>query len=72
MAEQADEELEVVVTFAAEDNVVVEWRRAALRAVYPEPYASWLAADLGVDLHGAVDLVRVRGCDPMLAYRILL
>jgi hypothetical protein len=66
------EELEVVVTFTPSEDKVVAYRREVLSLVYPEPYAEWLAADLTVDLHVAVDLVRVRGCDPVLAYKILL
>jgi hypothetical protein len=71
--QQSDEELEVVVTFTpSSEDKVVGWRKEVLGMVYPEPYASWLAADTAVDLHLAVDLVRVRGCDPVLAYKILL
>jgi hypothetical protein len=73
MAEpQSDEqeELEVVVTFDEYDSVV-EWRHRELAVVYAEPYASWLANDLSVDLHRAVDLVVVRGCDPTTAYQIM-
>jgi hypothetical protein len=70
--QQSDEELEVVVTFEPYHDKVIEWRRGELAKVYPDPYASWLANDLSVDLHDAVDLVRVRGCDPVLAYKILL
>jgi hypothetical protein len=51
---------------------VIAWRKDELAKVYPEPYASWLANDVTVDLHQAVDLVVVRGCDPVLAYKILL
>jgi hypothetical protein len=75
MAEpQSDqEELEVVVTFtSSSEDKVIAWRKQTLEAWYPEPYASWLAEDTTVDLHVAVDLVRVRGCDPVLAYKILL
>jgi hypothetical protein len=73
MAEQSeDEELEVVVTFTPSEDKVIAWRKQTLEAVYPEPYASWLANDVTVDLHQAVDLVVVRGCDPVLAYKILL
>jgi hypothetical protein len=73
MAEQSeDEELEVVVTFTPSEDKVIAWRKDELAKVYPEPYASWLANDVTVDLHQAVDLVVVRGCDPVLAYKILL
>jgi hypothetical protein len=72
MAEQTDDELEVVVTFTSSEDKVIAWRKQTLAAVYPEPYASWLANDVTVDLHQAVDLVVVNGCDPVLAYKILL
>jgi hypothetical protein len=74
MAEpQSDqEELEVVVTFTSSEDKVIAWRKQTLEPWYPDPYASWLANDVTVDLHVAVDLVRVRGCDPVLAYKILL
>jgi hypothetical protein len=71
MAEQTDDELEVVVTFTSSEDKVIAWRKQTLAAVYPEPYASWLANDVTVDLHQAVDLVRERGCDPLTAYQIM-
>jgi hypothetical protein len=67
-----DEEFEVVVTFTSSEDKVIAWRKQTLEAVYPEPYASWLANDVTVDLHRAIDLVVVKGCDPVLAYKILL
>jgi hypothetical protein len=70
--QQSDEELEVVVTFTSSEDKVIAWRKQTLEAVYPEPYASWLANDVTVDLHRAIDLVVVKGCDPVLAYKILL
>jgi hypothetical protein len=68
-----NEDLTVMVTFSSENDKVTGWRRDELvKAGYPEPYASWLAADVAIDLHRAVELVTRRGCDPLLAYKILL
>jgi hypothetical protein len=48
------------------------WRFEALcRSGYESEAAVMLAANVEVDLHDAVDLVR-RGCPPALAARILL
>jgi hypothetical protein len=77
-AEMADEpslndDLTVLVTFSSENDKVTGYRREVLeQAGYPDPYATWLANDLDVDLHRAVDLVTKLGCEPVLAYRILL
>ena len=51
---------------------VLAWRFDALcRTGYDLDAAAVLAANVEVDLHDAVDLVR-RGCPPALAARILL
>jgi hypothetical protein len=75
MAEEPSlsDDLEVMVTFSSENDKVTGWRRDELEAAgYPEPYATWLANDVSIDLHRAVELVTRRGCDPLLAYKILL
>jgi len=51
---------------------VLAWRFDALcRSGYDLDAAAVLAANVEIDLHDAVDLVR-RGCPPGLATRILL
>ena len=51
---------------------VLVWRFDVLcRSGYDRDAAAVLAANVGVDLHAAVDLVQ-RGCPPKLAARILL
>jgi hypothetical protein len=51
---------------------VLAWRFDALcRSGYDLDAAAVIAANVEVDLHDAVDLVR-RGCSPELAARILL
>jgi hypothetical protein len=68
-----DEDLVVMVTFSSENDKVTGWRHDELvKAGYSEPYATWLAADTDIDLHRAVELVTKHGCEPVLAYRILL
>ena len=53
-------------------ELVMGWRRHELRrAGYDRKQASKLAAQLDVDLHQAVDLVK-RGCAPATAVKILL
>ena len=60
---------ELCVDEAAE---VRAWRFHVLcRSGYEHDAALLLAANVGVDLHDAVDLVQ-RGCPPELAARILL
>ncbi len=56
---------------AEESERIVAWRYEVLaRAGYREEDALELAADAGVDLHVACDLVE-RGCPPRTALRIL-
>lgn len=43
-----------------------------LAAGYSELHALALSRDRSVDLHDAVDLVKVRGCSPEVAASILL
>lgn len=53
-------------------NDVLMWRFDQLsRAGYPPALAVWLAADSGVDLHVAVDLLGA-GCPPWQAADILM
>jgi len=50
---------------------VIGWRRAQLlTAGFPEPLARSLARDGRFDLHALIELVE-RGCDPLVATRIL-
>jgi len=50
---------------------VVEWRRNQLLAAgFPEPLARSLARDGHYDLHALIELVE-RGCDPLVAVRIV-
>ena len=56
---------------AVADRQVVAWRREQLlAAAFPAELADALARDWGVDLHTLIELVE-RGCDPVLAARIL-
>ena len=51
---------------------VDDWRfHQLVRAGWPEQHALLLAADHDIDLHVACDLL-ADGCDPALAYAILL
>lgn len=55
-----------------ETERVERWRMDELRRVgFDVESASLLAAEPGVDLHAAIDMVE-RGCPPDLAARILL
>ena len=50
---------------------VIGWRRQQLvEAGFPEPLARSLARDGRYDLHALIELVE-RGCDPLVAVRIL-
>jgi len=50
---------------------VIAWRRnQLLTAGFPEPLARSIARDGGYDLHALIELVE-RGCDPLVAMRIL-
>ena len=50
---------------------VIGWRRNRLLAAgFPEPLARSLARDGRYDLHALIELVE-RGCDPLVAMRIL-
>jgi hypothetical protein len=50
---------------------VTGWRRNQLLAAgFPEPLARSLARDGRYDLHALIQLVE-RGCDPLVAVRIL-
>jgi hypothetical protein len=50
---------------------VIGWRRHQLLvAGFPEPLARGLARDGRYDLHALIELVE-RGCDPLVAMRIL-
>lgn len=50
---------------------VIAWRRNQLAAAgFPEPLARGLARDGRYDLHALIELVE-RGCDPLVAMRIL-
>ena len=50
---------------------VIGWRRRRLlTAGFPEPLARSLARDGRYDLHALIELVE-RGCDPLVAMRIL-
>lgn len=56
-----------------EPDRVEAWRFSQLvQAGYPTRAAATLAAEPDVDLHAAVELVTVRGCDPLVAIDILL
>ena len=56
---------------AGADRQVVAWRREQLlAAAFPAELADALAGDSRVDLHTLIELVE-RGCDPILAARIL-
>lgn len=60
------------VLYETELARVVDWRKAELvRAGYDDRAARRLAERLDVDLHRAIDLLRV-GCPPETALRILL
>jgi hypothetical protein len=55
-----------------ETERVERWRlEELLRVGFDVESATLLAAELAVDLHGAIDMVE-RGCPPDLAARILL
>lgn len=55
-----------------EPDRVEAWRFSQLvKAGYPTRAAATLAAKPDVDLHAAVELVTVRGCDPLVATDIL-
>jgi hypothetical protein len=55
-----------------ETERVERWRMGELlRVGFDVESATLLAAELGVDLHAAIDMVE-RGCPPDLAARILL
>ena len=50
---------------------MIAWRRNQLvTAGFPEPLARSLARDGRYDLHALIELVE-RGCDPLVAMRIL-
>jgi hypothetical protein len=50
---------------------VIVWRRNQLLAAgFPDPLARSLARDGQYDLHALIELVE-RGCDPLVAVRIL-
>jgi hypothetical protein len=52
-------------------DTVVGWRRHQLLvAGFPEPLARSLARDGRYDLHALIELVE-RGCDPLVAVRIV-
>jgi len=58
--------------FAASELTVDDWRfQQLLSAGWPEEQALVLAARPDVDLHLACDLL-AKGCDPTLAWEILL
>jgi len=62
----------VDITVETESERVERWRTDELVRVGYEPEtAALLAAEPGVDLHAAIDLVE-RGCPPDIAARILL
>jgi hypothetical protein len=62
----------VETTYETESERVERWRADELIRVGFDPEAALvLAAEPGVDLHAAIDLVE-RGCAPDLAARILL
>ena len=64
-------EIDVEAREESEEARVLAWRTAALRrAGYGESAAAELACSRDVDLHRAVDLVRI-GCPPETARRIL-
>jgi hypothetical protein len=63
---------EAVQEIETESERVLRWRADELkRAGYDDRLALKLALRSHVDLHRAVDLLR-RGCDPVLAARILV
>jgi hypothetical protein len=56
---------------AAADRAVIDWRREQLLAAgLPGEVACKLACDWRYDLHALIELVE-RGCEPLLAARIL-
>jgi hypothetical protein len=59
------------IDVAAEDQLVVAWRRDQLAAAgFPLPLAVQVSRDAGYDLHALIELT-ARGCSPDLAARIL-
>lgn len=72
-APSPDNEPEPLPTVDREQQRVVEWRmRALVRAGYDDVAAELIATDTTIDLHVAVDLVTVRGCEPSVATGILI
>jgi hypothetical protein len=60
------------ITIETEAERVERWRADELmRAGFEVEAALQLAAEPGVDLHAAIELIE-RGCPPDLAFRILL
>jgi ABC-type amino acid transport substrate-binding protein len=70
---EEEEEMSAVDTYIETETERVErWRMGELlRVGFDVESATLLAAELGVDLHAAIDMVE-RGCPPDLAARILL
>lgn len=63
----------VVMVAETELERIEKWReKCLLEAGYPSEEARLIAICRDIDLHYAIDLIVVKGCDPVEASRILL
>jgi hypothetical protein len=72
MVEAVQTEAGIETRALDEADRVDSWRlRCLIAAGYSVTTACVLATDLTIDLHQAVDLVKVAGCPPETAFQIL-